>query len=69
MFLLWCSLLSRLTLIFFAIRPFGFSVLTKTENQSPESFNTNVTLYLLIFKGTLFSHIRIVFEKFKRREE
>ena len=31
-------------LLFFAIKPFGFSVLAATENESAESFDTNVTL-------------------------
>ena len=38
-----CGVLSRLTLIFFffATKPFGFSVLAATENESAESFDTN----------------------------
>ena len=55
MFLVWCSL--KIDSDFFAIKPgikpFGFSVLAATENESAQSFDTNVTL---------------VFEKFKRRE-
>ena len=38
---------SRLTFLidFFAIKPFGFSVLAATDqNESAESFDTNVTL-------------------------
>ena len=31
-------------LLFFAIKPFGFSVSAATENESAESFDTNVTL-------------------------
>ena len=51
MFLVRCSL--KIASYFFAIKPFGFSVLAATEHESAESFDTNVTL---------------VFEKFKRRE-
>ena len=35
----------------FATEPFGFSVLAATEKESAESFDTNVTLQLFIFKG------------------
>ena len=42
MFLVWCSL--KIDSYFFAIKPFGFSVLAATENESAESFDTNVTL-------------------------
>ena len=52
MFLVWCSL--NIDSYFFAIKPFGFSVLVATENESAESFDTNVALQLLIFKGTTF---------------
>ena len=35
---------SKDCLVFVAIKPFGFSVLAATENESAESFDTNVTL-------------------------
>ena len=43
MLLVRCSL--KIASYFFAIQPFGFSVLAATENESAESFDTNVTLY------------------------
>ena len=44
MFLMRCSL--KIASYFFAIncKPFGFSVLAATENESAETFDTNVTL-------------------------
>ena len=51
-FLMWCFL--KIDSYIFAIKPFGFSVLAANENESAESFDTNVMLQLLIFKGTTF---------------
>ena len=45
-----------------------FSVLVATENESAESFDPNVTVNCLLLRGQ-GSRFRIVFEKFKRREE
>ena len=42
MFLVWCSL--KVDSYFVPIKPFGFSGLEATENESAESFDTNVTL-------------------------
>ena len=42
MFLVRCSL--KIASYYFAIKPFGFIVLAATENESAESFDTNVTL-------------------------
>ena len=42
MFLVWCSL--KIDCYFLAFKPIGFSVLAATENESAESFDTNVTL-------------------------
>ena len=53
MFLVWFSL--EIDSYFFAIKPFGFSVLAATENESAESFDTNVRLELLVLKGITFS--------------
>ena len=41
-FLAWCSL--KIDSYFFAIKPFGFSVLAATKKESADSFDTNVTL-------------------------
>ena len=38
MFLVWGSL--EIDSYFFAIKPFGFSVVVATENESAESFDT-----------------------------
>ena len=54
MFLVWFFL--KIDSYFFAVKPFEFSVLVATENESAKSFDTNVALKLLIFKGSTVSH-------------
>ena len=44
MFLVWCCSSLKIDSYFVAIKPFGFSVLAATENESAESFDINVTL-------------------------
>ena len=66
MFLVRCSL--KIASYFFAIKPFGFSVLAATENESAESFDTSNCNYNCLFLRGQRSHFRIVFENFMRQE-